>query len=149
MRCIATSVTSWPCATRWPSMRPTACVSSTSARTIVPPCGGPTRPYGRPPADSSGCAPLWQTWKRRLRAPAPFPGLHVVRAEAHREAADSFPDPLAAQDPEYLIRALLEGRQRARDRRAYAVADRVRTRLGDLGILVEDMPAGPRWRVAS
>jgi len=78
-----------------------------------------------------------------------LPGLHAVLAEAHREAADFFPDPLDAQDPEHLIRALLEGRQRARERRAYAVADRVRTRLGDLGILVEDMPAGPRWRVAS
>src|SRR2546427_253759 len=130
MRCIATSVTSWPCTTRWPSMRPTACVSSTSARTIVPHCGGPTRPYGRPPADL-------------------LPGLHAVLAEAHREAADLFPEPLDAQDPEHLIRTLLEGRQRARERRAYAIADRVRTRLGDLGILVEDMPTGPRWRVAS
>ncbi|OLD49170.1 MAG: cysteine--tRNA ligase [Armatimonadetes bacterium 13_1_40CM_3_65_7] len=78
-----------------------------------------------------------------------LPDLHAVLAEAHREAAELFPEPLDAQDPEHLIRTLLEGRERARKRRAYEVADRVRTRLGGLGILVEDMPTGPRWRVAS
>ncbi len=77
------------------------------------------------------------------------PRLYAVLAEVRREAADLFPEVTDAHDPEHLIRTLLEGRQRARARRAYAIADRVRARLGDLGILVEDLSTGPRWRVAA
>jgi cysteinyl-tRNA synthetase len=77
-----------------------------------------------------------------------IPELQAVLADVRELAAELFPEPAGAADPEDLIRTLLAGRERARARRAYAVADRVRTRLGELGILVEDMPAGPRWRVA-
>ena len=44
------------------------------------------------------------------------------------------------------IEALLEERSEARKRRDFAAADRIRDRLSEAGILVEDSPAGPRWR---
>lgn len=75
--------------------------------------------------------------------------LQGVLAEVRKEAADLFPDVADDRDPEGLIRTLLAGRERARERRAYAIADRVRARLGDLGIQIEDLPTGPRWRVTS
>ncbi len=78
-----------------------------------------------------------------------LPGLQGVLAEVRLHAAHLLPEPSEAKDPEDVIRALLAARERARAQRAYAVADRVRTRLADLGILVEDLPTGPRWRVAS
>jgi cysteinyl-tRNA synthetase len=77
------------------------------------------------------------------------PALQAVLADVRTHAAELFPDPASTGDPEQLIRTLLAGRERARARRAYDVADRVRTRLGELGILVEDLPTGPRWRMAS
>jgi cysteinyl-tRNA synthetase len=42
----------------------------------------------------------------------------------------------------------LEQRQAARERRDYAAADAIRDRLGEIGIVVEDTPAGPRWTLA-
>lgn len=81
--------------------------------------------------------------------PELLPGLQAVMTDVRREAADLFPESAGAEDPEELVHALLTGRERARERRAYVIADRVRARLADLGILVEDMPTGPRWRVAS
>jgi len=78
-----------------------------------------------------------------------LPGLQAVLADVRREAADLFPEGSDAQDPERLVHTLLSGRERARERRAYGIADRVRARLADLGIVVEDMPTGPRWRIAS
>ena len=47
---------------------------------------------------------------------------------------------------EAAIEALLEERSAARTRRDFAAADRIRDRLSEAGILVEDSPAGPRWR---
>ena len=44
------------------------------------------------------------------------------------------------------IEALLEERSEARKRRDFAAADRIRDRLSEAGILVEDSPAGSRWR---
>lgn len=77
------------------------------------------------------------------------PALQAVLADVRMRAAELFPEPASTGDPEHLIRTLLDGRERARARRAYDVADRVRARLGEIGILVEDLPTGPRWRVAS
>jgi cysteinyl-tRNA synthetase len=76
------------------------------------------------------------------------PALQAVLADVRMHSAELFPEPVLTADPEHLIRTLLAGRERARAQRAYDVADRVRTRLGELGILVEDLPTGPRWRVA-
>ncbi|HET7530904.1 MAG TPA: cysteine--tRNA ligase [Mycobacteriales bacterium] len=46
-----------------------------------------------------------------------------------------------------LVPAMLAARQAARERKDYAEADRVRDALTAAGIVVEDTPAGPRWRV--
>ena len=48
---------------------------------------------------------------------------------------------------EPLVRLLQEIRQEARARRDYATSDRIRERLREIGILVEDGAGGFRWRV--
>jgi len=53
----------------------------------------------------------------------------------------------AASDGEGIVAALLTGRDRARQARRFDVADGIRRRLGELGIVVEDLPGGSRWRV--
>jgi len=45
-----------------------------------------------------------------------------------------------------VIDFLLELREQARAERAFERADLIRTRLGELGVVIEDTPAGPRWR---
>lgn len=52
-------------------------------------------------------------------------------------------------EPEEILDAILTARQRARDRRDFATADRIRRRLGEIGVSVEDYPGGSRWRVKS
>jgi cysteinyl-tRNA synthetase len=47
-----------------------------------------------------------------------------------------------------LVEELVAVREEARAQRDFAAADRVRARLGELGIVVEDFPEGPRWHVA-
>ncbi len=44
------------------------------------------------------------------------------------------------------IDAMVQGRQEARKNKDFAEADRLRDRLSELGIVVEDTPQGPRWR---
>jgi cysteinyl-tRNA synthetase len=44
-----------------------------------------------------------------------------------------------------LVQALLAERQAARARKDYAAGDAIRDRLTDLGLTIEDTPAGPRW----
>jgi cysteinyl-tRNA synthetase len=44
-----------------------------------------------------------------------------------------------------LVRAVLDQRQAARERRDYAAADTIRDQLAAAGVLVEDTPDGPRW----
>ena len=46
-----------------------------------------------------------------------------------------------------LVPAMLEARAAARARKDYAESDRIRDALAAAGILVEDTPAGARWRV--
>jgi cysteinyl-tRNA synthetase len=46
-----------------------------------------------------------------------------------------------------LIDYLLELREQARREKAFERADQIRSRLTELGVTVEDTPAGPRWRV--
>jgi cysteinyl-tRNA synthetase len=50
---------------------------------------------------------------------------------------------------EAVVGLLLEQREAARHRRDFASADALRERLAELGVTVEDTPAGPRWRRAS
>jgi cysteinyl-tRNA synthetase len=77
-----------------------------------------------------------------------IPALRTLLEEARREAPDLFAGGAAEDDADALITTLLAGRQRARERRAYALADRVRARLADMDIVVEDLPGGARWRPA-
>ena len=46
-----------------------------------------------------------------------------------------------------LVPAMLDARQAARGRKDFAEADRIRDALADAGVVVEDTPAGARWRV--
>ncbi len=46
-----------------------------------------------------------------------------------------------------LIDFLLDLREKARDEKAFDRADSIRARLAELGVAVEDTPAGPRWRL--
>ena len=44
-----------------------------------------------------------------------------------------------------LIKTLLEEREAARARKDFASADRIRDRITELGLTLEDTPDGPRW----
>ncbi len=46
-----------------------------------------------------------------------------------------------------LIELLLDVRQRAREKGEYGIADEVRSRLGELGVALEDRPDGTTWRI--
>ena len=63
-----------------------------------------------------------------------------------QEAAHLFPvEPGPSLDE--LMVFILEGRQQARRLKDFTTADRIRARLSEAGVLVEDLPTGPRWRV--
>ena len=47
-----------------------------------------------------------------------------------------------------LVKALLDQRQAARERKHYAASDEIRDRLKALGVVVEDTPQGARWTIA-
>ncbi|MDX6280710.1 MAG: cysteinyl-tRNA synthetase, partial [Kribbellaceae bacterium] len=47
-----------------------------------------------------------------------------------------------------VVKALLEQRQAARERKDYAASDDIRDRLKALGVVVEDTPQGARWTIA-
>jgi cysteinyl-tRNA synthetase len=73
--------------------------------------------------------------------------------EAVLEAFDAVYDVLTP-DPDELrleveIQALIDEREAARRAREWGRADALRGRLEELGILVEDTPAGPRWKRSS
>jgi cysteinyl-tRNA synthetase len=73
--------------------------------------------------------------------------------EAVLEAFDAVYDVLTP-DPDELrleeeIQALIDEREAARRARDWGRADTLRGRLEELGILVEDTPAGPRWKRSS
>jgi cysteinyl-tRNA synthetase len=65
-----------------------------------------------------------------------FLGLDLLSAEAPAEAAEA--------DPR--IDALVAEREAARKRRDFREADRVRDALAAEGVVIEDTPAGPRWK---
>ncbi len=62
------------------------------------------------------------------------------------EVFDSARVPLPADDVAYIINTLVEARNRLRARRQWALADRIRSQLLELDIVLEDMPQGTRWK---
>jgi len=67
--------------------------------------------------------------------------LGILPAEKEKSA-----EPKSELVPE-LVELLLELRARAREERDWATADRLRQRLNQLGVVVEDTPAGTRWHL--
>ncbi|MDR7417694.1 MAG: cysteine--tRNA ligase [Armatimonadota bacterium] len=72
--------------------------------------------------------------------------LRALEAMRAREPA-LFPDG-GATNAHDAVAALLAGRDRARQAKRFDIADAIRRQLGELGIIVEDLPGGSRWRVA-
>jgi cysteinyl-tRNA synthetase len=109
---------------------------------------------------AGGLATATQTLRRLAGVLGLTIGEARVPPEAARALADLltalraqepalFPDGAIPTDAAGLVGALLAGRDRARAQRRFDVADAIRRRLGDLGILVEDLPGGSRWRVGT
>jgi cysteinyl-tRNA synthetase len=68
--------------------------------------------------------------------------------ELRAEAAHLFP----AEPPPTLdgvVAFILDGREQARRLKDFKMADGIRSRLTEAGIHVEDLPTGPRWRIAA
>ncbi|MGH2373067.1 MAG: cysteine--tRNA ligase [bacterium] len=57
-----------------------------------------------------------------------------------------FPDGTTPSRPEEIVAALVGGRDRARHEKRFEVADAIRSQLAKMGIIVEDLPGGSRWR---
>jgi cysteinyl-tRNA synthetase len=47
---------------------------------------------------------------------------------------------------ETLMQLVMEMRQQARQKKDWGTADLIRDRLGEMGVLIEDTPQGPRWK---
>ena len=63
-------------------------------------------------------------------------------------AATSSEDAGLRRAVDALVPAMLEAREQARARKDFAEADRVRDALARSGVVIEDTPDGPRWRMA-
>ena len=74
----------------------------------------------------------------RIPAGGPRDGAH------HPDDADRRADMEQART---LVEFIAAGRMQARQRRDWPTGDRIRTRLAEVGILIEDTPAGFKWRV--
>jgi cysteinyl-tRNA synthetase len=46
------------------------------------------------------------------------------------------------------VEALIDTREEARRSKDWVTADRIRSQLGDMGVVIEDTPKGVRWRIA-
>lgn len=90
---------------------------------------------------------------RRINSAASSGGLGRSEAERARRALGTmlgilgieFVKPRVSVEVEKLIELILEIREEARLKRDYATADKIRLKLAELGIIVEDTRDGPRW----
>jgi len=73
--------------------------------------------------------------------------LQELAADLRRNVGHFLPDELP-EDLEGLLQVILHGREQARKTKDFKTADAIRSRLTEAGILVEDLPTGPRWRIA-
>ena len=79
-------------------------------------------------------------------------GLGAVGAKALLETLEGFDEVLGVVEeggPQELtadLLAMIENREAARRRRDWEEADRIRDRLREAGVIVEDTPDGPRWK---
>ncbi len=60
---------------------------------------------------------------------------------------DEFPTRVAGLE-EPLIELLIETRAKLREAQRWDLADEIRARMGELGIVLEDRPEGTRWRIS-
>jgi cysteinyl-tRNA synthetase len=74
--------------------------------------------------------------------------VRALTATLRQEARHLF-EHAPGQSLEELLTFILAGREQARRRKEFAVADRIRRELADAGVLVDDLPSGPRWRLAA
>ncbi len=74
--------------------------------------------------------------------------VRALMATLRHEAGHLF-EHAPGQSLEALVTFILAGREQARRRKEFAIADRIRRELADAGVLVDDLPSGPRWRLAT
>lgn len=93
---------------------------------------------------------------RRIEEGAPDAYIGAARSmfdELFGEVLGMAPAPSAVRDADPgvlsgVLELLLEQRHEARLRRDFSAADRIRARLGELGVVVEDSSDGSRWKLA-
>jgi cysteinyl-tRNA synthetase len=74
-----------------------------------------------------------------------------LRVAGEEELADDIeaglaPEALSDGGRDAAVKVLADARERLREARRYELADRIRSHLAELGVLLEDTPQGPRWR---
>lgn len=52
----------------------------------------------------------------------------------------------SSEEYEALMNVILSIRQEARKEKLYKIADAIRDKLGEIGIVIEDSPTGARWK---
>ncbi len=76
-------------------------------------------------------------------------GLTRLFGALHSQHPAFFRDGTPPSRPEEIVNALVAGRDRARHDKRFDVADAIRSELAKMGIIVEDLPGGSRWRVVA
>jgi cysteinyl-tRNA synthetase len=75
-----------------------------------------------------------------------IPGLVELLQEVSKAAGESGDRELSALSREQLIKLLLDVRQAAREQKNFELSDLIRVRLSEMGVHIEDVRDGFRWR---